>query len=90
VVSSGDYQRFFTVDGVRYHHLIDPVTLYPATAFSLVSVVGPDSGMADVLSTTLFLMPQAEGKALLATFSDYSAVWVDTQGEILYSENFGK
>ncbi len=88
VVSSGDYQRYFMAEGVRYHHLIDPDTLYPATHHSLVSVTGPDSGTADVLSTALFLLPQTAGQQILDTVEGYEAVWVDTQGNILYSKNF--
>ena len=87
LVTSGDYQRYFTVDGKRYHHLIDPATLQPATYFSSVSILGPDSGMADVLSTALFLMPQEKGMELLKTQKDYAAIWIKTDGSIVYSGN---
>lgn len=86
VVTSGNYQRYFTVDGVRYHHLIDPATMQPANYWASVTVLGPGSGMADVLSTALFLLPQAEGAALLETMSAYEAVWVSSEGNILYSD----
>lgn len=88
VVTSGNYQRYFTVDGVRYHHLIDPQTLQPANYWASVTVIGPDSGMADMLSTALFLLPKAEGTALLDTLDAYEAVWIDSEGDILYSDNF--
>ena len=88
LVTSGNYQRYFTVDGVQYHHLIDPDTLYPANLWASVSVIGPDSGMADVLSTALFLLPQENGAALLKTAGDYEAVWVNHEGACFYSENF--
>ena len=45
LVISGDYQRYFTVDGVRYHHLIDPDTLFPAAYFNGVTVLCSDSAL---------------------------------------------
>lgn len=87
VVTSGDYQRAYTVDGKTYHHIIDPGTLYPGTLWRSVTVVCPDSGLADALSTALFLLPLYAGKALLADL-DAEAMWVDAQGNLYYSANF--
>lgn len=87
VVTSGDYQRYFTVDGKIYHHIIDPRTLMPSTYWRSVTVVCADSGLADALSTALFLMPLEEGKALLEKVGA-EAMWVDAAGEKYYSENF--
>lgn len=87
VVTSGDYQRYFTVDGKIYHHIIDPRTLMPSTYWRSVTVVCADSGLADVLSTALFLMPLDEGRALLKK-TGAEAMWVDADGEKYYSENF--
>ncbi len=87
VVTSGDYQRYYTVDGVRYHHIIDPDTGYPAAYWRAVTVICPDSGLADALSTALFLLPQAEGQALLEE-CDAQAMWVDMDGNRLYSTGF--
>ncbi len=87
VVTSGDYQRSFTLDGKLYHHIIDPDTLYPGTLWRSVSVVCADSGLADALSTALFLLPQAQGQALLDA-CDAQAMWVNDQGEIFYSSGF--
>ena len=75
VVTSGDYQRYYYVDGVKYHHIIDPETLYPATLWRAVTVVCEDSGLADALSTSLFTMTQDEGQALLDEFGA-EALWV--------------
>ena len=69
VVTSGDYQRYYTVGGVRYHHIIDPDTRYPAGYWRTVSIVCPDSGVADALSTALFTMPREEGQRLLDRLS---------------------
>lgn len=87
VVTSGDYQRYFEVGGVRYHHIIDPETLYPANLWRSVTVICGDSGTADALSTALFCMPLEEGKELLERFGA-EALWVDANGEITRSEEF--
>lgn len=87
VVTSGDYQRFYRVDGKTYAHIIDPDTLYPPETWRSVTVVCPDSAWADVLSTALFLLPQAEGEALLAQ-ADACAMWVSQVGECFYSSGF--
>ncbi len=87
VVTSGSYQRAYTVDGKLYHHIIDPATLYPSTQWTSVTVVCEDSGLADVLSTSLFLLSQEAGQALLTRFNA-QAMWVDTQGNQYYSPGF--
>ncbi len=85
-VTSGDYQRYYVVDDVKYHHIISPDTLMPADFFRAVTVVYPDSGMADLLSTALFLMPQADGLELLARFPGAEAMWVLPDRTVLMSE----
>ena len=87
VVTSGDYQRYFTVDGVRYHHIIDPDTLYPASYWRSVTILCADSGLADALSTALFTLPQAEGQKLLDE-SGAEALWMDLEGNLLESPGF--
>ncbi len=87
LVTSGDYQRYYTVDGERYHHIISPETLYPASYMHAVSVLASDSGMADALSTALFLMPVEEGLELIENIDGTEAVWVTDDG-IFQSEGF--
>ncbi|MBQ9951260.1 MAG: FAD:protein FMN transferase [Clostridia bacterium] len=87
VVTSGDYQRAYVVDGEAYHHIIDPQTLYPARLWRSVTVVCPDSGDADALSTALFVLPHSEGQALLEQYGA-EALWVDAGGNLLYSPGF--
>ena len=87
MVTSGDYQRNYAVDGKLYHHIIDPETLYPSEYWRSVTIVCGDSGVADMLSTALFLLPLEEGKALLAGW-DAEAMWVDAAGDIFYSDGF--
>ena len=86
-VTSGSYQRYFTVDGVRYHHIIDPVTGYPAKRYQMVTVICPDSGAADALSTSLFLLPAAEGAALAERFGA-QALWMWEDGHIETTAGF--
>lgn len=87
VVTSGDYQRYYTVNGRMYHHIIDPDTLYPADRWRSVTVLCPDSGLADALSTALFLLPLEEGQAL-AESCHAQAMWVDGDGNFFYSAGF--
>lgn len=86
VVTSGDYQRFYEVDGERYHHIIDPVTLMPSRYLRAVTVVTQDSGLADLLSTTLFLMPYEEGRALVDGLENVEAYWVLQDRTVEYTE----
>ena len=87
LVTSGDYQRAYVVDGELYHHIIDPNTLYPSTLWRSVTILCDDSGLADALSTALFLLPQEEGQALLEK-TGAEALWVNRAGEIFYSPGF--
>lgn len=87
VVSSGDYQRYYTVDGKRYHHIIDPDTLRPGARWRAVTVVCPDSGLADGLSTALFLLSQVAGSEL-ARQCGAQALWVAPDGTLSYTDGF--
>ena len=80
LVTSGSYQRYYLVDGKRYHHIIHPETLMPAEGFVSVSVLTEHSGMADALSTALFCMSLEEGKALVETLPDTEVLWVLPDG----------
>ncbi len=86
VVTSGDYQRFYEVDGVKYHHLIDPETLLPAGTFSAVTIFTPSSAIADFLSTAVFLSSYEEGRALVERLEGVEACWIMPDGEMLATD----
>ncbi len=87
-VTSGSYQRYYTVDGKHYHHIIDPETLMPKFDFTSVSVVCDDSGLADALSTALFNMSYDEGKKLVEGIDGVHAMWITDKYEIFYTDGF--
>ncbi len=89
VVTSGDYQRTYTVDGKAYHHIIDPDTRMPAACWRSVTVVCADSGLADALSTALFTMTLEEGKTLLSNL-EAEAFWLDAAGNEYKTPGFEK
>lgn len=86
-VTSGDYQRYYTVDGQRYHHIIDPGTLMPAARWHSVTILCDDSGLADCLSTALFILPQEKGLEL-AVKMGAQVMWVDLDGYATMTEGF--
>lgn len=87
IVTSGDYQRFYKdKNGIRYHHLIDPDTLYPTVNFRSVSIITEDSGLADFLSSAVFLMSYEDGLKLINSLDDVEAIWMLENGKIKYSD----
>lgn len=86
LVTSGSYIRYFEIAGKRYHHLIDPETAHPAETFVSVSILGPDSGICDALSTALFVMTEEEGRALIDSMDGYEAVWIFADGRMIKSK----
>ena len=85
-VTSGDYIRYYVVDQKRYHHIIDPDTLFPADYFRSVSIYCSDSGMADALSTALFCMSYEDGLALAEKYG-FGVIWIYADGTIKTTKN---
>lgn len=88
LVTSGDYQRYYEVDGKRYCHIIDPDTCMPANYFASVSILTDNSGVADALSTSVFNMPLEEGMEFVNSLEGVEAVWIMYDGSLHYSEHF--
>ncbi len=87
-VTSGTYERFFTVGGKRYHHIIDKDTLMPSAFFPSVTVITKDSGLADALSTALFCMSYEDGLELVNSIGGVEVIWITHDGEKLMTEGF--
>lgn len=77
IVTSGDYQRYYMYEGKTMHHIIDPSTLQPARHSRAVSVVTKDSGLADILSTTLYTLSHKDGMQLIKDLKEKENIEVD-------------
>lgn len=88
LATSGSYQRFYYVGDKKYHHIINPDSLFPEDNFLSVSVLNTDAGLGDALSTALFNMSFEEGKALINSLDNTEAMWILPDGTKLYSDNF--
>ena len=87
VVTSGDYERGWEQDGVRYHHLLDPATGYPArTGLRSVSIIGPSATVCDALSTACFVLGEEKARQLLASQPGYGAVFARDDGTVTYTD----
>jgi thiamine biosynthesis lipoprotein len=83
--TSGDYERFFVKDGIRYHHLIDPDRGEPARGCRSVTIVADRAVIADVLSTGVFILGPVDGMALVEKLPNVEAVIVTASNEVLIS-----
>jgi thiamine biosynthesis lipoprotein len=83
--TSGDYERFFMHDGIRYHHLLDPDRGQPARGARSVTIVATTAVVADVLSTGVFVSGPEAGMALIERLPDVEGVIVTSKNEVLVS-----
>ncbi len=85
VVTSGDYERFFERDGLRYHHLFDPRTGYPGTLCQSVTIVADSAALADALATAVFVLGPQHGMALLSETPGAEGMIVAADGTVSVS-----
>ncbi len=85
ISTSGDYERFFDEDGVRYHHIIQPATGTPADSVRSATVFGPDAVTTDALSTSVFVLGVDKGLRLIAGLPAYESIVIDADGQVFYS-----
>lgn len=83
VVTSGDYERYFERDGIRYHHIFDPTTGKPARQCQSVTVVAADAASADALATAAFVLGPEAGVRLLERLTDVEGLLVSSDGQLL-------
>ena len=86
ISTSGDYERYFEEDGIRYHHIITPSTGTPAEGVHSATVFGPDAVITDALSTSVFVMGVDKGLTLIGTLPDYESIVIDAEGRMFYSD----
>ena len=83
VVASGDYQRYFMQDSVRYCHILDPETLAPVRgSLRSVTVVAEGGLLADSLSTALYVLGREAGTTLWRQRGDFEAIWIEDDGSV--------
>ena len=85
VSTSGDYERYFERNGVRYHHILDPSTGRSATGAWSVTILGPETSFTDALSTSVFVMGPERGLALINQLDGVDAIIIDAGGTMRYS-----
>ena len=86
VTTSGSYEKYAEINGVRYSHIINPATGYPATGLVSVTVFGPSAEMCNALSTSIMVMGKSAGFQLLKKFPDYSCIMIADNGKFYSSK----
>lgn len=90
VVTSGDYERFFEKDGIRYHHLFDPRTGYPSRESRSVTVLAKNAALADALATAAFVLGPEEGITLFEKFPSTEGMIIGADGKTVTTPGFDK
>ncbi|MDB6087067.1 MAG: FAD:protein transferase [Gammaproteobacteria bacterium] len=86
ISTSGDYERFFEEDGVRYHHIIDPHTGHSASKVRSATIIGPNATRTDGLSKTAFVLGPDKAMEIYNRIDDVDAIIVKLDGSVIYSK----
>ena len=87
VVTSGNYEKYVAFNNVRYTHIIDPRTGYPATGIISATVFAPKAEIADALATSIFVMGKDVGIDFINQLPKIECIVIDEKGEIFTSKN---
>ncbi len=88
IVTSGNYEKYFMHNGTRYAHIIDPKTGYPTTGITSVSIVCPDTELADALATSVFVLGMEDGLNLINSLNLVEGIIIANDGTAASSDNF--
>jgi thiamine biosynthesis lipoprotein len=88
--TSGDYERYFDENGVRYHHIIDPRTGHSASKVRSATVIGPTATQTDGLSKTAFVLGPEKALEILSRIPDIDAVFVGPDGKVYYTPGLAR
>ncbi len=84
--TSGDYERYFDENGVRYHHIIDPRTGHSASRVRSATIIGPTATQTDGMSKTAFVLGPEKALEIINRMPEYDAVFVAPDGKVFYSD----
>ena len=90
VATSGDYEKYFELNGKRYHHILNPKTGYPADSLISVTVLNKSCTIADALATAVFVLGQSKGLRLIESLPETEVMIIDNQMNKIYSSGFEK
>jgi thiamine biosynthesis lipoprotein len=90
ISTSGDYERYFEKDGVRYHHILNPGTGESPHQVHSTSIIGDNATDTDALSTSVFVMGVTKGLELINTLPDTEAIIIDDRGRMHYSDGLAR
>jgi thiamine biosynthesis lipoprotein len=87
VATSGSYERFAIIDGVKYSHILHPRTGYPVSGLQSVTIISADAELCDSVATSIFLLGKTDGMAFINQYDDIQCFMIDDENNYHFSEN---